>query len=562
MKFIVNDLLNGKEVEKLINAISPNDIADIICPKLKKYCFIYDDTLYLYDIEICVYDKIVSKTKDKELQTAITSFINESLKALPEQKKENLILKYDKKIKQILKNTFINENNSQIITGLKEKQNKFQGDFYEIHYRNGFIDLKTLEFKRRTSKHYVCNYIDRDYVKSTKALQKELLSHLIKIYPKNEDLQAILFILGSAMTGKATKEQKILFLVGLGSAGKSTIMKITQMAFDCYIETLESEAFSMSNSNADKTFSTFYNRPTVRIIWTNEPKEDRMDKSKFKCFCEGEMKGKLLFENGTHSFNHNALPVFTANIMPNIDVDSGVKRRFRGYEHTSEFVTDKSKVDESKHIYLRDRDLLETIKNNKLLDAWVDILSEYANKWINGTEIPIPESFKQATADMIEVNDKFQDFIDSKLIRTKAGKDDRMGKNEMMSLYKSMYPNRHLTPQQLLASLKEKGIQYDKEIRSKIDGVKGCFIGVREGMGGVIQETKENPLDFGVEKPVEIDYKKMYEEAQKQIEELRKQITKPSKIEIPEEINKHQPTQSIVDEDDLDALEKLLNSYL
>jgi len=165
MKFIVNDLLNGKEVEKLINAISPNDIADIICPKLKKYCFIYDDTLYLYDIEICVYDKIVSKTKDKELQTAITSFINESLKALPEQKKENLILKYDKKIKQILKNTFINENNSQIITGLKEKQNKFQGDFYEIHYRNGFIDLKTLEFKRRTSKHYVCNYIDRDYVK-------------------------------------------------------------------------------------------------------------------------------------------------------------------------------------------------------------------------------------------------------------------------------------------------------------------------------------------------------------------------------------------------------------
>jgi phage/plasmid-associated DNA primase len=44
-----------------------------------------------------------------------------------------------------------------------------------------------------------------------------------------EDLEAILFILGSAMTGKVTKLQKLLFLIGQGSAGKSTIMIITQI---------------------------------------------------------------------------------------------------------------------------------------------------------------------------------------------------------------------------------------------------------------------------------------------------------------------------------------------
>lgn len=541
MKFINTDLLKVEEIESLIMSKSPNDVADVLTPKLKKYCFIHNDILYIYDLGLFVYDKIESKTKDKELQTIITGYINESIKALSKEKQELLQLKYDKGLGKILKNSFINENNSQIITGLKEKQNLFSGDFYEIHYRNGYIDLKDLKFKQRTQKHYVCNYIDRMYVKSTKQQQDNLLYHLTQIYPKNEDLEAIMFILGSAMTGRAIKEQKILFLLGLGSAGKSTIMKITQMAVEGYLETLETEAFSMSNSNADKTFSTFYNRPTVRIIWTNEPKEDKIDKSKFKGFCEGEMKGKLLWEQGTHNFNHNALPVFTANVMPNIDIDSGVKRRFRGYEHKSEFVTDKSKVDESKHIYLRDRDLLEKIKNGCLLDAWVDLLSVYANKWINGEEIPIPASFQEATSEMIDVNDKFQDFIDSKLEKTNEGSNDRIGKNDMMSLYKQMYPNRHLTPQQLLACLKEKGISYNKELRSKTDGVKGCFIGIKEK--DAVEE--DNPLDYGfvgknvVEEEPKVDYKTLYEEAIKKLQELENLLKPPvvvfeEKIEIPE----------------------------
>ena len=66
----------------------------------------------------------------------------------------------------------------------------------------------------------------------------------------------------------------------------------------------------MSNKSPDKTFSNFHNRPHIRIIWNNQPKADQMNVTSFKKFVEGEMKGKLLYENGTHDFNHNALPVF------------------------------------------------------------------------------------------------------------------------------------------------------------------------------------------------------------------------------------------------------------
>ncbi len=78
-----------------------------------------------------------------------------------------------------------------------------------------------------------------------------------------------------------------------------------------------------------------------------------MNKSLFIKFCEDDMKGKLLYKNGSHDFKHFRLPIFASNIMLNINVDSGVKRRFRCYIHTSEFTSDKSKVDEKTYIFAK-----------------------------------------------------------------------------------------------------------------------------------------------------------------------------------------------------------------
>jgi hypothetical protein len=55
---------------------------------------------------------------------------------------------------------------------------------------------------------YVNLYIKRDYKSSSKFQFDKLYSIVNKIFPKKEDLEAILFILGSAMTGKVTKLQK------------------------------------------------------------------------------------------------------------------------------------------------------------------------------------------------------------------------------------------------------------------------------------------------------------------------------------------------------------------
>lgn len=568
MNFEKKELLSYEELELLVQGDVYENITeqgDLIVNKIKSLCFYNYCSLYIYDKAMKLYKEVLSHS-DHQIKAFITRYITTSKSNLTNEQKELFKYKYKNKLKNITSNNFYEKAKSQIITGITKDYEVFGADFYQIHFINGYIDLKTLEFKERTSDQYVKTYIPREYKASSKAQREELLKRIRKIYRDEKDLKAILYILGSALTGKAIHEQKILFLLGQGSAGKSKIMELTQEAFSVYFETLSNEAFSLSNKNADKTFSTFYKRPEIRMIWINEPKEDKMNKSTFKEFCEGKMKGKLLWENGEHPFNHNALPIFTANTMPNITMDTGVKRRIRGYYHTSKFTEDPKDVDEKNGIFLKDRDFLENIKKEGLLNAWIDILSEYANKYCKFESVEIPESFAKATEEMIEVNDHIQDFIDAKLEITNKGKENRIGKNEMLKLYKELYPNRYLTPQQIISVLKEKGIHYDKSVRNPIDGIRGCFIGVEYRTEAILDEgetKKPDPLDNGI-KPIESEDTKAYKEMCAKYKELEEKYNKL--LEKQEKKKKKKETKikekELTKEENLELFEDELDNFI
>ena len=83
----------------------------------------------------------------------------------------------------------------------------------QIHFLNGYYDFKDGLFKR-TEKHYINKYIDKNYKNYEK--NNKILSILKEIYPDSEVLEYILYIFESALTGDATLEQTILFLIGNG----------------------------------------------------------------------------------------------------------------------------------------------------------------------------------------------------------------------------------------------------------------------------------------------------------------------------------------------------------
>ncbi len=112
---------------------------------------------------------------------------------------------------------------------LEKKDIIFDDTPYEIHFNNGYYDLRNKKFKQRIlHAHYIIKYVRRDYVKSSEEEREEMMTHIRKIYPDNEDMKCILLTLGSALSDKSNVDQDTLFLLGKAAAGKSFIMELSQ----------------------------------------------------------------------------------------------------------------------------------------------------------------------------------------------------------------------------------------------------------------------------------------------------------------------------------------------
>jgi hypothetical protein len=178
-----------------------------------------------------------------------------------------------------------------------------------------------------------------------------------------------------------------------------------------------------------------------------------------------------------------------------------------------------------------------------------------------GEEIPIPKSFKEATEEIIETNDNIQDFIDVKLTITTNGKADRIGKNEMIEIYKEMYPNRGMNHQILKSSLVERGIDWDKEIRGE-DGIKGCYYNVIRKNENNNEDNNnykfgKSPFDYGIESDDLniVKLKNENSELKNKLKELEAQILL-LQLQLPK---KEEIKQVQINDDDIKALEKELN---
>ena len=112
-------------------------------------------------------------------------------------------------------------------------------------------------------------------------------------------------------------------------------------------------------------------------------KDDRMDGSRFKSFCEGKMNTTRLYTENSHKGSHNSKLITTSNTIPNFIVDSGMIRRIDAYEQKAKFVDDATKVNESMGIFLKDIKLKKKIQSSiEHKCAWVDILAKHAQKYL------------------------------------------------------------------------------------------------------------------------------------------------------------------------------------
>ena len=496
------DLLNYSEIESMINCNFINEKASIIANKLIKYCFILNNSLYTLADNVTYVREDAMKNENKDAYDELTQT-------------------YSKTYVNIFKNSNIDLYSPQLTILLTVKNNNivFNNTITEIHFKNGYVDLKEHVFKERIlNKHYITEYIKRDYEPSSKKQRNLIMEILKKTYPLDEDMKAIFYNLGSAISGMSSRDQTTLFLLGDGSSGKSGIMLLTKAVLECYFKELKSDTFTQGNPKIDKILNTFSNEPHVRIMWVNEMKDLRLDETLFKSFCEGDLQTTKLYEDGQFNFKHYGKCFITANTMPNIKIDTGVKRRFIGYTHLSKFVDNKKEVDEINNVYLKNKLFVEDIIRMNLLNAFFDILCKYCKKWLEGSKPKYTINFKDTKSTVIDTNDFIQDFVDSKLTLT-LNPEDKISKDEMHKLFSTTYTNKHLTTLQVITSLKEKKITYSSQVRCPITKIKGCFTGVKLQTELKVEDVKEyNMLTGTNHEKLRNDHQKLYIEH----EELKK----------------------------------------
>jgi hypothetical protein len=463
--------MNVSDFKTLIRAFS-NERSLVIAKYLKNKVVFQQQKCYFLRSNI-TYEKITDY--EDKLLPVITGLLIKSFRDLTECDRNDIeeITGY----KAIFENAHVKKYMPQLKADLTNESIQFDAYTNEIHHNYGYHDIKENTFsKRKLGKHFITTCINYDYFEPKQESIDFVMNKIKKIYPDNTALEAVLTILGSALTGIAIRGSYILFFIGEGSAGKSTIMDLAKYTVQCYLKQIKPDMF-VEGKNTDKIVNTYDTSKYIRITWLNEPKDKKFDATFFKSWADGECNAEKLYTEGSHDFKHYSLTFLTANNMPNIAVDSGTRRRLRACPHTSKFVDNKCDVDTANNVYLKDEDFKQDIEESaELKNAFFKILITRAHKWLKTKKIELPESFKELTETISDSNDHMKDFIDGTLNKTDDEK-DKIGKQEMMKLYTTMYPNKQLTLLQLQMLLKERGVKYNRQLRN--GGIQGCFYGIK-----------------------------------------------------------------------------------
>jgi len=542
IKFDKQDLLSFDDMEKLIVSCRPNEKAKIVSNKLLNYLLMYNGKYFSYDVDNVLYNEENNDTN--YVISVITLFIETSYISLSNEQKEILQLKYKKSIDKIFTNSDVNKYYPQLATYLTNNTAGFNDpQKYEVHFLNGYHDFKTNKFlKRVKGKHYVNAYVNRILTPKNKNKFKEVLKDIDKIYSDVLDRDCILQDLGMSLTGLACSEQTMLFLLGRGSSGKSTIMELCKLSFPAYVLTLPKQTFSMGYAKIDKVLNTYRQRQCIKISYINELVDQKLDGPLFKDHTDGNIQSTTLYQDGSNDFHHFSKMVFTSNTMPKLIPDTGMIRRIDALQHNSEFVDKQEDVNESKNIYLKNKNFLAQAANDEeYLNSFFYILVEYATGYINKTCIyKKSKNFNETKNTILSSNDIVQDFVDKVIVKTKY-EHDRIGKEEMFSAFISMYPKSFIKTTDLTNTLKDKKFNYEASFRC--NKVRGCFTHVKLTTG----ETNDNE-DFIEENKdnIETQHKNLIFENKKNIDKIKELMEKIKILE--NEQNKSTSLKDINDE--------------
>jgi phage/plasmid-associated DNA primase len=354
-----------------------------------------------------------------------------------------------------------------------------------FNFKNGLLDLKTMEFRKRTSDDMYTKCLQFDYdVKIRKQLKEEIKyikSLLLKVCNnKKEDRNYLLQNGAYGLTGR-NDLKGMLFMYGPKSNnGKSTYVRMLNESMPCYCQKISAKSFS-----SGKEHKFLMDALGLRISTIEElDKCSKQDTGLFKEVIDGDsIKLELLYSNSTIDFKPNFNLFVTCNTIPHfVTNDEGVKNRSNYQKFDNQFLQDVEDCPQ-KGIYKADTSIRDKLKNDpKIQQAIIYMMLDEIKKFYeNDCKLPEMRKEQQELSNEIKnVGDYFKEFIEEYFEKTDIVT-DKISKTYIRELYNNYSHNYGIKPSgdtYIRDNMERFGFTYKRTLRS--NGEKGVFIGIKQ----------------------------------------------------------------------------------
>jgi phage/plasmid-associated DNA primase len=293
---------------------------------------------------------------------------------------------------------------------------KLDNNPYQIAYKNGILNLRTLKFREGLeSSDYLTQTLPFKWVKAKQA-DKDWVSHEIKkiCNYKKEHMERVLGQLGYAFCGDASKIQELYNAKGeTASNGKSTIYEVLSKCAPNYVKKLDTNVFEKSMKQMiHKTIATLRGK---RVMWLNE-----MDGSAVQdeAILKNMRDGKPMSYNVMYGVNA-MMPIMgkltlVGNDPINVKGDNGIMRSLIFNQFDSNFNCEngiKEGEDQpDKLMFYSDPKMDEKLFERK--DALMELIFEYSKKFAETGKLPpVPNEWKNEKEELRENLCKFDKWF-------------------------------------------------------------------------------------------------------------------------------------------------------
>lgn len=345
--------------------------------------------IYNFQIEL-------KKQKDAEILNA--NNIDEDDDESVEDKKMEIIKKYEKKenniqklLKQLLKGPFkknVIEECANLFIYINDIDNKVFEEILDtnndlIVFTNGVYNLKYHTFRKGEPEDFLSvttNISYKEFSYEDKTV-KEVYAFLKQILPINNVFEYVMKVLASCLSGD-NKDENVYFFTGEGGNGKSKLIELMKLTLgDLYISPPAS-ILQQKRSSAEGASPHLVSTKSRRMVVLQEPEDTKLNAGILKEWTGGDsITGRGLYEKHPICFKPQFKLFITANNLPQLPPDDGgVWRRVKNIKYISTF-KDNPSPDPKKNEYKIDKLLSNKMKNWNQAFMW--ILIQHYKKYIS-----------------------------------------------------------------------------------------------------------------------------------------------------------------------------------